>query len=94
MVPQLGAAYTQSWKSIKGHSEVGRRLQVNTTHPLPLASRAASATDLCKRLSVNPDGMSTHFSQPVCLHGDKGRLIEGVDEENSCRNVQGVCGSL
>lgn len=63
-------------------------------HPLPVASETASATDLCERLSVNPDGMSTHFSQPACLHGDKGRLIEGVDEENSRRIVQGVSGSL
>lgn len=90
MVSWLGAAHTQSWKSIKGHSEVCRRLQANTIHPLPLASKTASATDLGSLLSVNPDGMSTHFSQAVCLRGDKGHLIEDADEEKLRTNIQGA----
>lgn len=53
------------------------------------ASRTASATDLWSHLSANPDGTSTNFSPPACLRGDKERLIEGLDEENSRRNVRG-----
>lgn len=82
VVPQPGTAYTQCWKSIKGHSEVGHGLQVG----LP------SATDLWSHLSANLDGTSTNFSPPACLRGDKERLIEGMDEENSRRNVRGVIG--
>lgn len=46
VVPQRRAASTQSWKSIRGHSEVCRRLRVKTTLPLHLPSKTASATDL------------------------------------------------